>query len=198
MSILEADPAVLLQGQVLLIMIPVALIVYPLTTRGGTGLAGPALPLVGLVLLRFDEVFDVEGPAEELGEPLEVEVQVQGQDLPLLLPQHGLPGRPLVLGLLLLGSPWILGLPQGLQLLPKFGGRVFVSVEVKLGEDFRLPSFVVFLLLIPSEDPTCLGIQLHCFIFGISLTSSILSEFDLLNLIHAYVPHLLYSELVPE
>lgn len=187
-----------MQGQVL-IMVTVALIIDPLTAGGGTGLTRPTLPLVGLELLRFDEVFDVEGPAEELGEPLEVEVKIQGQDLPLFLPQNGLPGRPLVLQLLL-GSFRVLGLPQGLKLLSKFGGLVFVSGEVELGEDLHLPSLVVFLLLVPSEDPSCLGIQLHCFIFRFICTSitTILSKLDLFNLIHAYVPHLLNSELVPQ
>jgi len=68
-------------------MLAVALIVYTLMPGGDACLAGPALAPGGLSFLRFDEVFDVEGSPEELGEPLEVEVQVQGHDLPLLLPQ---------------------------------------------------------------------------------------------------------------
>ena len=96
----------------------------------------------------------------------------------------------------MLRSLMVLGLPQGLKLLSKFGGLVFVSVEVKLVEDFLFPSLVILLFLVPSEDPSCLRIHLHCLIFLISPT--ILSELDLLNIIHAYVPHLLHSELVPQ
>jgi hypothetical protein len=68
-------------------MLAVALIVYTLMPGGDTCLACPALAPGGLGFLRFDEVFDVERSPEELGETFEVEVQVQGQDLPLLLTQ---------------------------------------------------------------------------------------------------------------
>jgi hypothetical protein len=41
-------------------MFPVALIVYALMAGGDTCLTHPTLTPVGLVFLRFDEVFDVE------------------------------------------------------------------------------------------------------------------------------------------
>jgi hypothetical protein len=132
LAIFEADAAVLMRHVLLVVVVvPIALIVHaPLMPGGDACLARPTLASGGLGFLRFDEVFDVEGSPEELGEALEVQVQVQGEDLPLLLPQDCLPGRPLVLQLLILRSLWVLRLPQGLKLLAKFGGLIFVSVQV--------------------------------------------------------------------
>ena len=49
-------------------------------------MAGTTFTTGECLVLRFDEVFDVERPAKELSEAFQVEVQVQGHDLALLVP----------------------------------------------------------------------------------------------------------------